>query len=294
VLIHDHPEEGTMGIIRIILVSTVWCLVASVAQADASTIMARGDEAMTRRAEGHTGSHALPEPISNAVSAYEEAVVAEPENLEARVKLLKALYFQGKFTLSECADQLAIYEHALNLVAEGLDQLTRGLNDPSPREYNRARLVEHLTGQRYAVGIYFWAGVHWGLWSRCRSAPLSLKKVRDYSEVVIALDEHYENAGGHRVLGRLHMQAPKIPIITGWVDHKLAILELEKATELAPNDLVGQLFLAEALLEFDPSRRQEALDKLYSLVGTSPNPELLVEEIEAIEDANRRLAENSP
>lgn len=282
-----------MGMIRIIFIATAVCYVpAPVAQADVATNLARGDEAMAQRAEGHSGSHALPGPIGKAVAAYEEAVAAEPENLEARVKLLKALYFQGKFTRNACKDQLAIFGHALDLAAEGVRQLSRGFDDPSPRENNRARLLAHLTGQRYAVGIYFWAAVHQGLWSRCRGALLSLKKVRDYAEVVIALDEHYENAGGHRVLGRLYMQTPKIPIITGWVDRKLAIRELEKATQLAPDDLLGQLFLAEALLKFAPGRRHEALDRLHVLAQTPPHPELLVEETEAIEDALQLLAGN--
>lgn len=284
-----------MSIIRIILIAiATWSVVVTMAYADIPAILARGDEAMSRRAEGHNGSHALPAPIGEAVVAYEEALNAEPHNLEARVKLLKALYFQGKFTMSECAEQLPIYEHALELADAGMDQLTSGLDDSSPRENNRARLVTHLAGQRYAVGVYFWTAVHLGLWSRCRAAPLSLKKVRDYSKVAIALDEHYENAGAHRVLGRLHMQAPKIPIITGWVDSKAAISELEKAVELAPDDLLAQLFLAEALLKFDSSRRDEALDRLRTLVSKSPNPELLVEETEAIEDAVRLLAENQP
>lgn len=284
-----------MRIIRIILIAiATWSVVVTMAYADVPAILVRGDEAMSRRAEGHNGSHALPGPIGETVAAYEEVLNAEPHNLEARVKLLKALYFQGKFTMSECAEQLPIYERAVELAEVGMDQLTSGLDDPSPREKNRARLVTHLAGQRYAVGVYFWAAVHQGLWSRCSAAVFSLKKVRDYAKVAIALDEHYENAGAHRVLGRLHMQAPKIPIITGWVDSNAAISEFEKAVELAPDDLLAQLFLAEALLKFDSSRRDEALNRLRTLVSKSPNPELLVEETETIEDAVRLLAENQP
>jgi len=116
-------------------------------------------------------------------------------------------------------------------------------------------------------------------------------KIRDYSELVIALDDKYENAGGHRVLGRLHTEAPRIPLITGWVDRDVAISELERAVEAAPNDLRAHLFLTEALLKFDARRHDEAMDRLQWLVQQSPNSELVVEEIQVIEEAKLLLAE---
>ena len=39
-------------------------------------------------------------------------------------------------------------------------------------------------------------------------------QIRDYAAVSVALDPQIENGGGHRVLGRLHTEAPKIPFIT--------------------------------------------------------------------------------
>ena len=280
-------------------VASLCLLMAGAVQAGGTTALERGDEAARRRAEGHRGSRALPGPIGEAVAAYEEALAAQPDDLEVRVKLLSALYFQGEFTLSKALDQHALFERALDVASEGMAQLARGLAYADASEENRPRLVEHLSDQPEAAGIYFWSAVYWGLWSRhagkFEAASKGVAdKIRDYSELVIALDDRYENAGGHRVLGRLHTEAPRIPLITGWVDRDVAISELERAVERAPNDLRAHLFLAEALLKFDASRRDEAMDRLRWLVRQSPNPELLVEEIQVLEEAEQLLAEYEP
>lgn len=258
--------------------------------------MERGDEAAGRRAQGHRGSQALAGPIGEAVVAYEEALAARPDNLEVRVKLLAALYFQCEFTMSEASEQHAVFERALEIATEGMAQLERGLAYADASEENRARLVKYLGNQPEAAGIYFWSAVYWGLWSRHAGTFAAAKKgvankIRDYSEVVIALDATYENAGGHRVLGRLHTKAPRIPLITGWVDRDVAISELEKALEKAPSDLRAHLFLADALLKFDADRRDEAMERLNWLVRQSPDPDLLVEETQVLEEANQLLVE---
>ena len=40
-----------------------------------------------------------------------------------------------------------------------------------------------------------------------------------------------------------------IPFVTGWVDRDTAVAELERAHELAPDDLLTRVYLAEALLD---------------------------------------------
>lgn len=280
-------------------VAALCLLIAGAVQASEMTALERGDEAIRRRAEGHRGSRALPGPIGEAVAAYEEALAAQPDNLEVRVKLLRALYFQGEFTLSEALDQHAFFERALDVASEGMAQLAGGLAYADASEKNHPRLVEHLSDQPEAAGIYFWSAVYWGLWCRqggnFEAARRGVaNKIRDYSELVIALDDKYENAGGHRVLGRLHTEAPRIPLITGWVDRDVAISELERAVEGAPNDLRAHLFLTEALLKFDARRHDEAMDRLQWLVQQSPNSELLVEETQVLEEAKQLLAEHQP
>jgi predicted Zn-dependent protease len=93
------------------------------------------------------------------------------------------------------------------------------------------------------------------------------------------------------VLGRLHAEAPKIPLVTGWISRDKAVSELRRALELAPDDLLTNLFLAEALLEFRPEKREEALDLLQAIASSEPSAEWRVEDAQTIEDARALLAE---
>ena len=77
-------------------------------------------------------------------------------------------------------------------------------------------------------------------------------------ETLIALDERFEGGAGHRVLGRLHSEAPKVPFFTGWVDHDKAIAELDKALAIAPAELSNRYYLADALLAASARRRRRA------------------------------------
>ena len=92
----------------------------------------------------------------------------------------------------------------------------------------------------------------------------------------------------------MHTEAPRIPLITGWIDREVAISELEKAVERAPKDLRAHLFLADALLKHDSSRHDEAMDRLNWVVRQSPDPELLVEETQVLEEASQLLSAQQP
>jgi len=146
-----------------------------------------------------------------------------------------------------------------------------------------------------AAEIYFWSSTHWGLWGRYRGKIAAARqgvatKIRKFAEIVILLDDTIENGGGHRVLGRLHAEAPKIPLVTGWISRDRAISELRRALEIAPQDLLTNLFLAEALLEFQPQKKEEALEILRTIVNATPDPVWLVEDSKTIEDAKAVLA----
>ncbi len=147
-----------------------------------------------------------------------------------------------------------------------------------------------------AAEVLFWSAVHTGLWGRTRGKLASARegvagRIRDYAGASVALDPTIENGGGHRVLGRLHTEAPKIPFITGWIDRDQAIQQLETCLAISPYDLTTRLYLGEALLKFAPRRKAEGLSLLRELVETTPDPEWLSEELKAIADARALLAD---
>jgi tetratricopeptide (TPR) repeat protein len=265
------------------------------AAAEIGDAAARGDAAWASRAEGHRGALAAAGPIERAVAAYEEALAEAPDHREARLKLLKALYFQGEHATEDREEKLAIFDKGRNLAEEAIAELTRDLSSGSGKRPRVEEVTAHLAGDPGAAGVYFWGAVHWGLWGRYRGKIAAARqgvagRIRDYASVVITLDDRYENAGGHRMLGRLHTEAPKLPFVTGWIDRSLAITQLEKAAELGPDELLNRLYLAEAMLEFDRDRRGEAIEQLRQLVQVEPKPGNLVEDLKAIQDAQTLLA----
>lgn len=64
---------------------------------------------------------------------------------------------------------------------------------------------------------------------------------------VVALDEKYENAGGHRALGRMYHKLPGFPISFG--SNQKALKHLKRAHDLFPQDVITRAFYADLLLD---------------------------------------------
>lgn len=268
------------------------------ADSPAARHLAAGDAAWAGRAEGAPAGapgRAAPGPIAEAIAGYEDAVAADPGDLEARWKILRALYFQGEHVVRGDDARQEVFDRGRQAGEAALDRLAASVGGrealdelaPAARAARLARVPE-------AAAIHFWAAVHWGLWGdafgRLAAARQGVAgKIRDYAETALALDETYETGGPHRVLGRLHALAPRIPFFTGWIDRDRAIAELERALELAPTDPLNRLYLAEALLEHAPERSAEALDHLRALVRRPPDPSRLIEDAAAREAARELL-----
>lgn len=250
-----------------------------------------GDAAWARRAEGHQGDRAAPGPIGEAVAAYERAVREQPDRLEAYSKLLRALHYQGDYAVQTKEGKQKVFGRGREVVEAALARMSRRagrkLDDLPP-----AQVAKLVAGIPEAPSIFLWGGIHWGLWGdvygRIAAARQGVgEKIRRYAEITIALDERLEKAGGHRLLGRLHTLAPKIPLITGWVDRGQAVSHLRKAVALAPDDLYNQVYLADALLQHQPAKAAEAREILRKVVQKKPDPARVVEDERALAEARR-------
>jgi len=272
--------------------------VQGIARADAADNLALGDQAWSQRAVGHLGSRGVIEPIQKAIDAYSSALEEEPENLEARWKLLRAFYFKGEFVLENNKDRLALYKTGREIAEVGRRQiesdygLSRSMFKMPPAE------VAEAVGDQVDVAEFcFWATANWGLWGQYSGKLISalaglVYKLRQFAEIMVLMDESVENGGGHRLLGQLNARVPRIPFFTWWVDHGLAISELRLSLEVAPNSLLSKIYLAEALLKYRTTEKEEALDLLQDIVKSEPDPDRLVEDIRVIEDARALLADN--
>ena len=246
--------------------------------------LARGAAAFERRAEGSVDGRAAPEPIGEAVAAFESALAADPASLEASARLMMALWFQGDYATAGDEAKQKVFARGREVGERALDRLAAPLG-------GRARLdalapvdaARALAAQGAARPLLYWSAVHWGLWGEAYGRLAAARqgvagKIRWRTETLLALDPAFERAGASRVLGRLHARAPRIPFVTGWIDHERALRELERAVALAPDDTFNRLYLAEALAEYRPRDRAAQRALLADLARRAPLPERLVED----------------
>jgi tetratricopeptide (TPR) repeat protein len=258
-----------------------------------------GDAAWARRADGHQGGRAMPGPIDEAIAGYERAVKEQPERLEGTWKLLRALHFKGDFTAGSSAARQQAFARGKEIAESRIDRLARRVAGGRPKldAMSPAQAAKAVAGVPEARPLFLWAAVHWGLWGdvfgRLAAARQGVgDRVKRYSEILVALDERYEDAAGHRILGRLHTLAPKVPFFTGWVDRDKAVSELRRAVALGPDNFDNHVFLAEALLEHQPEKAGEARDILRRLLTRAPSPELAVEQAKSLANARALLAKH--
>jgi tetratricopeptide (TPR) repeat protein len=267
------------------------------AQADP---VAAGDAAWALRAEGHQGARAASGPVDQAIAAYEQAVKEQPDRLEGAWKLLRALHYKGDFATGSNEARQKVFARGKEVAEAAIDRLARRTAGSRQRldALSPAQAARTVSAVPEAKGIFLWSAVHWGLWGdvfgRLAAARQGVgDKVRRYSEILIAIDERYEDAAGHRVLGRLHTLAPKVPFVTGWVDRDRAVSELRRAVALGPDNFDNHVFLAQALFEYQPAKAADARDILRRLLARQPSPELVVEQERSLADARALLAKHA-
>ncbi|MGH9465708.1 MAG: hypothetical protein ACRD0X_08665, partial [Thermoanaerobaculia bacterium] len=269
----------------------------SAASPEGAEAIVRGDAAWQRRGEGQSQGMPRPEPVREAIAAYEAALADDPTDLAARWKLQRALYFDGEYVATAPLAKLAAFARGRDLGEAGLYVLAAAVGGRERlAELSGAELAARLPDRRLAAELYFWSAAHWGLWGRTRGKLAAAREgvartVRDYAAAAVALEPTVENGGGHRILGRLHSEAPRIPLVTGWVSKATAVVELERARAMAPDDLLTCLYLAEALLAADSTRRSEALELLRRVASSEPGGDFVVEETRTVDDARRLLSE---
>ncbi|MFZ5452228.1 MAG: TRAP transporter TatT component family protein [Thermodesulfobacteriota bacterium] len=91
--------------------------------------------------------------------------------------------------------------------------------------------------------------------------PQIMKKLQQAQ----AIDETYDQAGSHRVLGRIYFEAPAWPFSVG--DLQQSLNHLNRAVRLAPDNSTNHLYLAETLLKLN--RQEQARQELQRVLQCS-------------------------
>jgi tetratricopeptide (TPR) repeat protein len=184
---------------------------------------------------------------------------------------------------SQARDALALLEGRLPGAgperAPLLSRLARGcfiLGDLSEKKDIRRQYYEK--GRTYAESLlkedpasvagHYWLGLNLagladvgGILTGRRLLPRILEELQRS----LALNEAYDQAGAHRVLGRIYFEAPRPPFSVG--DLQKSLTHLTAAARLAPECSTNHLYLAETLLRL--GRNEEARQELEQVL-TAP------------------------
>src|SRR5947199_5202587 len=71
--------------------------------------VAEGDQHWAARAEGAVNGHAKPAQVDAAIAAYQKAVNANPNDLDAHWKLLRAIRFKGAYVATTDNEKKQVY-----------------------------------------------------------------------------------------------------------------------------------------------------------------------------------------
>jgi len=101
-----------------------------------------------------------------------------------------------------------------------------------------------------------------------------------------AIDETYDQAGCHRVLGRIYFEAPAWPFSVG--DIQKSLQHLNRAVQLAPDNSTNHLYLAETLMRLN--RQEQARRELQQVLKCSHHALLAKGLEDDRKEANKLLA----
>ena len=260
-------------------------------------LVAEADKWYLRRQEGRVGLKASAGPINQAIAGYDKAT-ADPHYVEARWKLMRALYFKGVYTGLDDDSRKAVFEKARRIGDDAIAILNSSLEERGIKglvEYGPDFIAGNLKHRADAAPTFYWAAVCLGQWAlsvgKVEAARKGVAdKIRDYGATVVGIDPEFEDGGGYRIVGRLNDQAPWIPFVTGWVSREDALKYLRLALQVNGRNFANRHFLAEALYRGDEKQQAEAVALEEGVVADSPSPQRLVEDLTFQEAARQNLA----
>jgi len=278
---------------RNILIALALSMTASAALAQ----VAEGDQHYAARAEGHVGGRAKPAHIDAAIAAYQRAVAANPKDLEAHWKLLRAYRFKGAYVAASNDDKKVVYGAAKKAGEAALALLDNSLNTKGVTSVAKATEKQVADAARAIPGAaetFLWDAINWGEWALAYGKMAAVRegaadRIRREATIAMLADPKLDGGAAQRVLGRLHDQTPRVPFITGWASEKEAVRFLNESLKFDPTNKITKVFLAEAMVENNSDTKPQAVQMLKECL-TAPNPpEYEVEQAAATEDARALL-----
>ncbi|MGA8809036.1 MAG: hypothetical protein WB973_14255 [Thermoanaerobaculia bacterium] len=276
---------------KIVLIATV---IAAFALAAAAQIP-EGDQHWNARAEGHVGGHAKAARIDAAIAAYQKAVAQDPNNLEARWKLLRAMRFKGAYVASTVDEKKNVYGAAKTAGEGALAVINRLLAAKGVKSDAAEKQVADAARPISGAGeVFFWDSVNWGEWALAYGKMAAVRqgaadRIRREATIAMLINPKMDGGGPQRVLGRLHDMTPHVPFLTAWASSNEAVRFLRESYKLDPTNKITRVFLADALVSNDSKNSPEAIRILQDVINSPNDPAYEVESAKAQEDAKAML-----
>jgi tetratricopeptide (TPR) repeat protein len=161
------------------------------------------------------------------------------------------------------------------------------LGDLSPQDQRRGYYQKGLANAEQLLTEKP-AGVQGHYWKALNLAGLAdtggrlegrrlLPRILEELQRSLTLDPTYDQAGAHRVLGRIYYQAPGWPLSVGNLNKSLE--HLSAAVRLAPANSTNHLYLAETLIRLNqPARARQELQLVLSASQHAIHPQGLADD----------------
>jgi tetratricopeptide (TPR) repeat protein len=252
-----------------------------------------GDRHFAMRAEGAQGARAKAAPVDAAIAAYQRAVNADPNDLEAHWKLLRAYRFKGAYTTTTLPQKQQVYDAAKSAgekaVAVAYRKTGTSVKSSEKQVADASRKVPG------AAEVFLWDAVIWGEWGLAYGKMAAARqgaadRIRREATIAHLASPRIEDGAPSRVLGRLHDMTPRIPLVTGWASSKEAVRFLHESLRIGPDNKLTMVFLAAAMVSNDSSTKPQAIQILQGVVNSPLDPQYPVEDAAAVEDAKALLA----
>jgi tetratricopeptide (TPR) repeat protein len=230
----------------------------------------KGIASFNQRFEGSIKNSAKPEPITNAINHFLDALKNSATETDAELYLLQSYYFRGKYVHKNKEQQKTDFSKGKNLG----EKCIKKYSDSAPFRY------------WYLVNLGSWSEVY-GIITAAREGVADLMK--EHSEIIISLDPEYENGGGYFMLGAVHFKSPYIPFFLSWPDNDKAITYLTKALTIGEETPNQKVYLAQAL--YRDGQKKRAIEILKDVASMTPSTSEIVRDWEQIELAEQLLSE---
>lgn len=259
--------------------------------------VAEGDQHWALRAEGHQSGRAKGTPVDAAIAAYQRAIAQNPNDIEPRWKLLRALRFKGMYVATTADEKKLIYNEGKAAGKDALALLDRQLAGRGIKSVTEASEKQVADAARAIPGageVFLWDSINWGEWALVYGKMAAVRegaadRIRREATIAMLIDPKLEGGAPARVLGRLHDQTPRVPFITGWASSKEAVRFLNESLKIDPANKITRTFLAEAMVDRDSDNKPQAIQILKEVVAAPNPPDYEVEQAAASEDARALL-----